>query len=287
MTLSPAVLADGIDATAAWGDAFTLVGMKFILAAVVFYILSFGLWGKARNTAVENGRWIGALLAAISIVTATTLHKTDIDLYVGGAILAVVWFAIGFFVGYVWFKFKNVKANATDIVNVKSKKDIKAFLPVIVLIGFGMVFWLFMYSGFSFSNKSASSTSIENNSTPPLQAKNHKLGSDWKWHKSNGGWLIADNGYKKNKYGLVDVWLKIDIDATAKRLGVNYSHTIVNAVFSCNDKTFKFNSITNIFDKDDIDDMADLEAYEAYKNFSKITENGNALANTYHFLCDR
>ncbi len=227
MTLSPAVLADGIDATAAWGDAFTLVGMKFILAAVVFYILSFGLWGKARNTAVENGRWIGALLAAISIVTATTLHKTDIDLYVGGAILTVVWFAIGFVIGYVWFKFKNVKANATDIVNVKSKKDIKAFSPILLLIGFGIVFWLFMYSGFNFSNKSASSTGIESNLTSNALIQADAVdGAATEVHSltaiSIGGFLSSQTvtSHKVNGVKIIDGCFNYD---GAQQLGISYS----------------------------------------------------------------
>ena len=114
-----------------------------------------------------------------------------------------------------------------------------------------------------------------------------KLGSDWNWHQISGEWWIVDGSYKKNKYGFVEVWLKMEIMGVAKQEGENYSHTIVNAVFSCNDKNFKFNSITHIFDKEYIDDKPDLAAYDVYKNFSKINENGKALANTYHFLCDR
>ena len=131
------------------------------------------------------------------------------------------------------------------------------------------------------SDNSSATTEINSTTIKP------KLGSDWKWHQISGKWWIVDDGYKKNKYGFVEVWLKMEIMDVAKQEGENYSHTIVNAVFSCNDKNFKFNSITHIFDKGYIDDKSDLAAYDAYKNFSKITENGKALANTYHFLCDR
>jgi hypothetical protein len=73
----------------------------------------------------------------------------------------------------------------------------------------------------------------------------------------------------------------------AKKEGENYSHTIVNAVFSCNDKNFKFNSITHVFDNEYIDDKADLEDLAAYINFSKLDDNSKGLANTYHYVCDR
>lgn len=227
MTLSPTVLADGIDVKAAWGDALTLVSMKFILAAVVFYILSFGLWGKARNTAVEYGRWIGAFLAAISIVSATTLHKTDIDLYVGGAIMTVVWFAIGFVIGYVWFKFKNVKADTAGSDEGNFKKYIKAFSPILLIIGFGIVFWLFMYSGINSSNKSASSEGIGSNSTSNALMQADAIdGTVAEVHSptniSLGGFLSSQTvtSHKVNGVKIIDGCFDYD---GAQQLGMSYS----------------------------------------------------------------
>ncbi|MEI8363621.1 MAG: hypothetical protein WCG35_10445 [Betaproteobacteria bacterium] len=165
MLLSTPVFADGVNAQAAYGDAATLVGMKLILGAVLFYILSFGLINKPKDTAVKNGRWVASTLAMMSFIGYSLQYDNQVRNLVESGIAAVVWFAIGFVIGYVWFKFKKVKADATDIVNVKSKKDIKAFLPVIVLIGFGMAFWLFVYSGFNSSYKSAASLFSKDDNT--------------------------------------------------------------------------------------------------------------------------
>lgn len=131
------------------------------------------------------------------------------------------------------------------------------------------------------SDNSSATTEINSTTIKP------KLGSDWKWHQISGKWWIVDDSYEKNKYGFVDVWLKIEIMEVAKKEGENYSHTIVNAVFSCNDKNFKFNSITHVFDNEYIDDKADLEDLAAYINFSKLDDNSKGLANTYHYVCDR
>jgi hypothetical protein len=131
------------------------------------------------------------------------------------------------------------------------------------------------------SDNSSATTEINSTTIKP------KLGSDWKWHQISGKWWIVDDSYETNKYGFVDVWLKIEIMEVAKKEGENYSHTIVNAVFSCNDKNFKFNSITHVFDNEYIDDKADLEDLAAYINFSKLDDNSKGLANTYHYVCDR
>jgi hypothetical protein len=267
---------NGIDVQEAYGGAFTIVSIKFLLAAVVFYTLSFGLWGKAKNTAVENGRWIGSLLAAISIISSTTLHKSNIDLYVSGAILTVVWFLIGFVIGFVWKKFKT----GAKFINYKFNSDNYAF---IVLAGFCIIMIVIAY----FNDKPTASVSIPKTSEINLTSIKPKLGSDWNWHQISGKWWIVDDSYEKNKYGFVDVWLKIEIMEVAKKEGENYSHTIVNAVFSCNDKNFKFNSITHVFDNEYIDDKADLEDLAAYINFSKLDDNSKGLANTYHYVCDR
>jgi hypothetical protein len=72
-----AYAANGIDVTAAFGDAFILVSLKFVLAFFVFYVLTFGLRGKAKNTALKNARWFGAILS--SAANARQSKSADYD----------------------------------------------------------------------------------------------------------------------------------------------------------------------------------------------------------------
>jgi hypothetical protein len=264
--------ADDINVGGAWKDAFILVSLKFVLAYVVFYILTLGLRGKEKDTALKNGRWFGAILTATFIATTTTLHKSNFDLLVGGAFMAVVWFLIGFTVGFVWKKIRT----KTIIFN-------KKYYIFIALIVFSLILFFTIY------NKDTAITSNIPNQTSPINSSTlkPKLGNDWNWHHISEKWWIVDDSYQKNKYGFVNVWLKIEIMDVAKKEGENYSHTIVNAVFSCNDKNFKFNSITHIYDKDYIDDKVEVEDLNAYINFRKLDDNANGLANTYHYVCDR
>jgi hypothetical protein len=149
MLLSIPAFADAIDAKAAYGDAATLVGMKLILGAVLFYILSFGLISKPKDTAVKNGRWVASTLAMMSFIGYSLQYDNQVRNLVESGIAAVVWFAIGFVIGYLWFKFKKFKTNKTNSEVTKSKKDIKALLPIsnfmgislLVLISSGITFW--------------------------------------------------------------------------------------------------------------------------------------------------
>ena len=147
--VSLTVLADGIDVKAAWVDAATLVGIKFSLGAVLFYILSFGLINKPKDTAVKNGRWVASTLSMMSFIGPSHPYENQVRYFVELSLATIVWFAIGFVVGYVWFKFKKFKTNKTDSEVTKSKKDIKALLPIsnligiflLVLISSGITFW--------------------------------------------------------------------------------------------------------------------------------------------------
>lgn len=135
-----------IHADSAYSDAFILVSAKFLAAAVVYYVLTLGLRGSLRDTAVKNGRWVGAWLSTITIINTSTLHKSTEDFLFTVAIMTVVWFAVGFALGYIWRKFKNIPIANADSMNVKSNSNVKAFLPILVLIGLGMVFGLFVYN---------------------------------------------------------------------------------------------------------------------------------------------
>ncbi len=123
MLLSTPVFADGVNAQAAYGDAATLVGMKLILGAVLFYILSFGLINKPKDTAVKNGRWVASTLAMMSFIGYSLQYDNQVRNLVESGIAAVVWFAIGFVIGYVWFKFKSVKAGAAKSDDAKSSNS--------------------------------------------------------------------------------------------------------------------------------------------------------------------
>lgn len=126
MTLSPVVLAVDIDidSKAAAVDAFISVAKGSILAAVLFYILSFGLWGKARNTAVEYGRWIGAICSAIVLGGVVSkpphFYPSQADFYYVAVVNIIGWFVIGFVVGYAWRKFKLIKSISSSIKSISS-----------------------------------------------------------------------------------------------------------------------------------------------------------------------
>ncbi|CAN4276835.1 hypothetical protein MCEMSEM29_01946 [Methylophilaceae bacterium] len=139
--------ANGIDVKAAYDGALEFVAIKILIAAIVFYLISFGLINKPKDTATKNGRWIGAILSA-AVIASSTNHYSKQSEYIYSLCLAVLGlYVVGFFVGYLWFKFKPIKGSNADNINVKTYVNKKVFLPILAIISIGIVFWFFGYNG--------------------------------------------------------------------------------------------------------------------------------------------
>ena len=124
--LSSTVFANAIDSKAAYGDALVFVAIKFLIAAIVFYNLSFGLVKKPKDTAMKSARWFASILVTFSIIAFPNKYEIERNLF-EMAFAAVVWFAIGFVIGYIWFKFKPTKDANVDNINVKTYVNKKHF----------------------------------------------------------------------------------------------------------------------------------------------------------------
>lgn len=95
---------------------------KAVTSLLVFYLITINLTKDELSTPNKNGRYIGGILAALYILIIPTQNKSNIDIYLGGAIISFVWFLVGFAVGFFWKKIKpSVETNAPQ-ESVKSEK---------------------------------------------------------------------------------------------------------------------------------------------------------------------
>jgi len=135
--ISSSATAQNIDVGAAATGALVTVLVRGVIAFCLFKLITLNLTSKGLDTPVKSGRWIGAWLMAVSILNHPSLHKSDIDIYVGSAIMAIVWFVIGFVVGYVWRKLKPFKTVATtestSAIGFFAKNRLNIFLALLVL----------------------------------------------------------------------------------------------------------------------------------------------------------
>ena len=106
--ISSTALAQNIDVGGAATGALVTVLVRGAIAFCLFKLITLNLTRKSIDTPIKTGRWVGAWLMGVSILTNPSLHKTDIDFYIGTVILAVVWFVIGFVIGFIWRKFKPI-----------------------------------------------------------------------------------------------------------------------------------------------------------------------------------
>lgn len=104
--ISCSATAQYIDVGSAATGALVTVLIRGAIAFCLFKFITLNLTRKNIDTPIKTGRWVGSWLMGISILSNPSLHKSDIDFYVGTAIMAVVWFVIGFGIGFVWRKFK-------------------------------------------------------------------------------------------------------------------------------------------------------------------------------------
>lgn len=130
-------MAQNIDVGSAATSALVTVLIRGAIAFCLFKLITLNLTRKSIDTPGKTGRWVGAWLMAVLILTNPSLHKSDIDFYVGTAIMAVVWFVIGFVVGYVWRKLKPFKmvhiTEATSAISFFAKNRFNIFSALLVL----------------------------------------------------------------------------------------------------------------------------------------------------------
>jgi hypothetical protein len=133
LLLANSVYADGINVKAAYGDALEFVAIKFLIAAILFYLFTYDLIGKVRDTPLKSARWIGGILLAIGVGASNNKFSTLPDYIYGVSLVAIGLYVIGFAIGYIWKPWA-IKGQSEDNHNY-----LKACLPlcfgVIVIIG--------------------------------------------------------------------------------------------------------------------------------------------------------
>lgn len=133
LLLANSVYADGINVKAAYGDALEFVAIKFLIAAILFYLFTYDLIGKVRDTPLKSARWIGGILLAIGVGASNNNFSTLPDYIYGVSLVAIGLYVIGFAIGYIWKPWA-IKGQSEDGHNY-----LKACLPlcfgVIVIIG--------------------------------------------------------------------------------------------------------------------------------------------------------
>ena len=77
-----------IDTKAAWSGAFFESIIKFVIAGLLFYLFTYDLIGKVRDTPLKSARWIGGILLAIGVGASNNKFSTLPD-YIYG--LPTVW----------------------------------------------------------------------------------------------------------------------------------------------------------------------------------------------------
>lgn len=134
---SCSAMAQNIDLGSAATSALVTVLIRGAIAFCLFKLITLNLTRKSIDTPGKTGRWVGAWLMAVLILTNPSLHKSDIDFYVGTAIMAVVWFVIGFAIGFVWRKFKPFEtvatSESTSAISFVAKNRLNIFLVLLVL----------------------------------------------------------------------------------------------------------------------------------------------------------
>ena len=109
---SCSAMAQNIDVGSAATGALVTVLIRGAIAFCLFKLITLNLTRKTIDTPTKAGRWVGAWLMGVSILTNPSFNKSDLDFYIGSVVLAIVWFAIGFAIGFIWRKFKPLNSVA-------------------------------------------------------------------------------------------------------------------------------------------------------------------------------
>jgi hypothetical protein len=121
---SCSAMAQNIDVGGAATSALLTVAIRGAIAFCFFKLVTINLTRKTLYTSVRNGRWVGAWLMGVSILTYQSSYKSDADFYFGIILVSVVWFILGFVIGFVWRAFKPIKEALAqqNIVEVNDEK---------------------------------------------------------------------------------------------------------------------------------------------------------------------
>ena len=111
LTIPSAIAYAQVDVGAAFGGALVTIVIRGAIAFGLFKLITVNLTRKTTFTPVENGRWVGAWLAGISLISFPSTNKSAEDFYFGVALVSLVWLLVGFAIGYVWRKFKPLQLN--------------------------------------------------------------------------------------------------------------------------------------------------------------------------------
>jgi len=85
---------------------FAIFVVKALIAFLLFKVVTRNLNKDNLTEASQLGRWLGGWLMGVSILSNPVLHKSDADIIIGTAIMAIASFAVGFVIGYVWRMYK-------------------------------------------------------------------------------------------------------------------------------------------------------------------------------------
>jgi uncharacterized membrane protein len=107
--ISSAAMAQNIDIGAAATSALLTLAIRGLIAFAIFKLITINLTRKTLHSRANNGRYVGAWLMGLSILTFPSSHKSDADFYFGIVIVSISWFVLGFVLGYVWRTFKPLK----------------------------------------------------------------------------------------------------------------------------------------------------------------------------------
>lgn len=99
---------------------------KALISLVAFFILSYGLLKGERGTVTRNGRWIGAFFSAAAIFnTPYPFGVSNADILFRMVLAGLMWFVVGYIVGYAWIYFKSKKFQTADNFANSSAEAIK------------------------------------------------------------------------------------------------------------------------------------------------------------------
>ena len=100
-----------IDLGAAFGGAVITIAIRGLIAFGLFKLITANLTRKTTFTPLENGRWVGAWLLAVSLISFPSTNKSTEDFYFGIILVSLFWLLAGFVIGYVWRKLKPLRKN--------------------------------------------------------------------------------------------------------------------------------------------------------------------------------
>ena len=118
-----------VDVGAAFDGALVTIVIRGAIAFGLFKLITANLTRKTTFTPVENGKWVGAWLLGMCLISFPSTHKNVADFYYGITIASLGWLLIGFLLGYVWRKFKPLKLSGVIAHGTEALVPIDGSIP--------------------------------------------------------------------------------------------------------------------------------------------------------------